>query len=138
MFKKPLEQEFHVLADGFSPVALPFGHASGEECSADTRRVLQKLSNVTFCLDRILMEAQPILDRSCGLDKTSSGFTHRAASEFRRVAGAFHFDADVVKCGGRWGSSEVMNRLAQVLELSPSELAYGQGRLYDRGNLAAC
>lgn len=56
-------------------MALAFGHASGEKPGSDTRRVFQKLLDVTFCLDRVLMDAQPILDRSCGLDKTSSGFT---------------------------------------------------------------
>ena len=62
--------------DVAAALALAFNHASCDESGADTRRVFEELSDVTFGLDRILMEAQEILDLTRGLDKPAGWFPY--------------------------------------------------------------
>lgn len=57
-FQQYLEQRFHVFASVFTSLALAFHHEPCEKSGADAGRVFEELSDVTFGLDRILMDTQ--------------------------------------------------------------------------------
>lgn len=63
-------------------MAPAFNHASCDESGTDAGREFKELSDVTFHVDRILIDAQEILDCTRRLDKPAGGFAQQAVSEF--------------------------------------------------------
>ena len=119
-FQQSFEERFYFLANEIPPVVLPFDHASCKKSGTDTGRVLEELSDVTFGLDRILMDAQQILTSPSCLHKTDPWLSHRPAGEICRIAGSFGQDADLVECGIRWRWFETSNRFTQFLKVRPA------------------